>query len=137
MKYILLLATLSIACTAQVQYRTRTVVLFGELEKRLSSGVDRATLLAEDFEERRCAQPGTPIPRDEWLAAPPEKISFRQEAVHDYGSIDVYSALGSDSNSQYGVVDIWQKDGDKWKLAVRYICPVSSAKADEPLPNRY
>ena len=137
MKRILCLLLVTCFCGAQTQYRTRTVILFGDLERRISIGTDRATLLTDDFEERRCASPGTPIPRDAWLAAPAPKFSFTQEAVHDYGAIAIYSALGSDSESQFMVVDTWQKQGDSWKLAVRYSCPATGVKEADTIPNRY
>jgi len=137
MKTILTLLLFSAACLAQVHVPTLTVVRFGDLERKLATGQDRAAYLTDDFEQRLCAAPGTPVPRDEWLAAPAQKFSFHQEAVHDYGNVATYSALGSDGDTRFMVVDSWKKEGDSWKLAVRYLCPAAGEKPPAPLPKRY
>jgi hypothetical protein len=141
MKRFLSCILLSAMCVAQNPIRTltRTVTLFGGLERKLAdaSSAERATYLAEDFEERRCAQPGTPVARDQWLASPPEKMAFGQQAVHSYGDLAIYSALASSGTEKDMVVDTWKKDGEAWKLAVRYRCPSSGNKLSPTLNKRY
>jgi hypothetical protein len=142
MKHLVTLLVLFMACPSPSQVRTltRTVVQFGDLEGKIASATgaeERGAYISEDFEERRCAEPGTPIPRDEWLAAPAQKFSFHQQAVHDYGNIAIYSALANDENAQFMVVDTWEKEGDSWKLATRYLCAASGEKPASTLPKRY
>jgi hypothetical protein len=134
---VLLLCT---AGLAQVQVRTRTVLQFGSLEKKLASAESstaRAAFLTSDFEERLCAEPGTPVPREEWLGQPVTRFSFSQEAVHDYGDTALYSALGTNGDKQYSIVDAWRKEGSDWRLAVRYLCPATGKKPESGIPKRY
>lgn len=137
---LLLTLTLSAACFAQVQVRTRTVLEFGALEKKLATAEDsatRASLLTDDFEERLCAEPGTPVPRDQWLTEAATHLSLSQEAVHDYGDTSVYSALGIDGDKHLALVDVWKKQGNDWKLAVRYLCPATGKQPKSSIPKRY
>lgn len=140
MKPILACLLLCGCCLGQTPVRTLTVVRFGDLERRLASSADaaaRAQFLTDDFEERECAAPGTPVPRDQWLALPAPKFSFTQEAVHDYGDTAVYSALGTTKVKKFGLVDVWKKQGDGWKLAVRYRCPATGSKPESTTVKRY
>jgi hypothetical protein len=87
-------------------------------------------LLDANFEARRGAMPGVPIPRDEWLldaatARAPAKIG--QIAVHDFGSVAVVSFLqsvggpqSSPASKERMIVDCWTRSGDRWLLTVRY-----------------
>lgn len=140
MKNLLLIFLFSASCLAQVQVRTRTVLQFGALEKKLASAdaaADRVSLLTDDFEERLCAEPGTPVPRGQWLQAPATHFSLSQEAVHDYGDTSLYSALGTSGDKHYAFVDTWRNDNGAWKLAVRYLCPATGKKPRESAPKRY
>ena len=140
MKTLFVTLFLSAVCVGQVQVRTRTVLQFGELEKKLASAdtsAARGSLLADDFEERLCAEPGTPIPREQWLSEPATNFSFGQQAVHDYGDTALYSALGTNGDKEYSVVDTWRKEGLDWKLAVRYLCPAAGKKPGSGIPKRY
>lgn len=135
---------LSIICAAQsvrVPTVTRTVQLFGDLERKLASADKsaKAQMLTEDFEERLCAEPGTPVPREEWLQKlTPSGSQFSQEAVHAYGEVAVYSALRSADNASEMIVDTWKQADGGWKLAVRYRCPASGEKPQESgPPKRY
>lgn len=139
MKTLVLTLFLSTACLAQVQVRTRTVVQFGALEKKLATAddADRASLLTDDFEQRLCAEPGTPVPRDQWLTEPAAHFSLSQQAVHDYSDLAVYSALGTNGDKKFAIVDIWKKQGDDWKLSVRYLCPATGQQPKSSTPKRY
>jgi hypothetical protein len=135
---------LSLTCAAQtvgVPTVTRTVLMFGELERKLEAGdaAAKRQLLADDFEERLCAEPGTPVPRETWLRkAASSSAKLSQEAVHLYGDIAVYSALRSPDQGSESILDIWKKDDSGWKLSVRYSCPATGAKPGESaLPKRY
>jgi len=140
MKILLLTLFLSATCLAQVQVRTRTVLQFGSLEKKLAMAEDpaaRGSFLTDDFEERLCAEPGTPVARDQWLQAPATHLSLTQEAVHDYGDIALYSSLGTNGDKHITLVDIWKKQDEDWKLAVRYLCPATGTKPESSIPKRY
>jgi hypothetical protein len=138
---IFLLSLTSAGQTARTPTVTRTVQLLGDLERKIeaadSSG--KAQLLTEDFEERLCAEPGTPISREVWLQKSATSDSnFTQEAVHSYGEIAVYSALRTQGQTNDMILDTWtQADGD-WKVSVRYRCPATGTKPNESaLPKRY
>ena len=143
MKLTLTLALVLSACFSQAQVRTttRTVTLFGDLERQLTAAKgpqERTRYLTDDFEERLCAQPGTPIPHDEWLNRPAVSFSFKQEAVHFYGDVAVYSALATTSKGQqFAVVDTWKNESETWKLAVRFLCPATGEKPSSPIDKRY
>jgi hypothetical protein len=114
---------------------TRLVKLFSTLESELMAAVQKGDstaidkMLADDFELRSGAMPGTPTPRAEWLrhsqgqaAAPMEQM-----AVHDYGTAAVVSYLWKrKARHDVLVVDVWGKSGDAWKLSVRYASPAGS-----------
>jgi len=142
MKIVLTISLLLAGCVAQAQVRTltRTVILFGDLENKISAtanSTERASYLTDDFEERRCAAPGTPIARDQWLTQAAQKFSFSQQAVHDYGDTALYSALATADGRKFAIVDTWRKQGNDWKLAVRYICPATGERVSQPIPKKY
>src|SRR3954470_3361853 len=142
MKLILTFILLSGMCMAQnpVRTLTRTVTLFGGLERKLADATnagERAAYLTEDFEERRCADPGTPVARDQWLSAAAGKTVFSEQAVHSLGDVAIYSALVTSGTQKDMVVDTWKKDGESWKLAVRYRCPSSGSKVSGTINKRY
>lgn len=135
---LLLLSNLAFAQN-QVRTVTRSVLQFGDLERKLATApeAERAKYLTDDFEERLCAEPGTPIARDQWLAQSAPEFSFRQESVHDLGGSSVFSALAFDRDSQFSVVDVWRKQGDSYKLTIRYLCPATGSKPSPSIPKRY
>jgi hypothetical protein len=131
---------ISAACLAQstrVPTITRTVQQFGELERNLSEAKDaesRSALLADDFEERLCAEPGTPVARADWLAqSHGQRATLSQEAVHMLHTEAIYSALSTEGNQADAIVDIWRKEDGGWKLSIRYRCPASGAKPIAPV----
>ena len=115
---------------------TRLVKLFTGLEGDLvarTHAKDAAALdaiLDPAFELRAGNAPGTPVPRDAWIrdarAAQRAPPLIEQMAVHDFGDIAIVSfretAAGASTRrgSARFVVDCWKRDGDSWKLAVRY-----------------
>lgn len=144
MKIAIAALSITLVCAAQsvrVPTVTRTVQLFGELERKLASSDSsaRAQVLTDDFEERLCAAPGTPVPRDEWLQkVAASGAAFSQEAVHAFGEISIYSALKTEGMNNEMIVDTWKQVDGGWKLAVRYSCPATGAKPPETgLPKRY
>ncbi len=137
----LLLSTFGMSQSARVSTLTRTVQMFGDLERKLATAdaTSKAQLLTDDFEERRCAAPGTPVPRNEWLSSrEPSDTTFSQEAVHTFGDLSLYSALASEGNRAHMIVDTWKQANGSWKLAIRYRCPATGSKpAESAVPKRY
>lgn len=120
---------------------TRGVVVFGQLERKLAAAPTsaREPLLTDDFEERVCAAPGVPIPREDWLKQQTStEAKFQGEAVHDLGDTAVYSALRVQGDSREMLVDVWKKADSDWKLAVRYRCPATGKMPrQQQIPKRY
>lgn len=139
---------------------TRTVKLFSELEIRLAESLqggkrqEAEALLEDDFEVRPAGAPGLATPKSEWLSATVGKYALparsEQMAVHDFGTTAVVSFLQPASESETRdrgkdlfVVDVWKRDGENWKLAVRYAGPAGRGVAipgvsnQAILPKRY
>lgn len=131
------------AQTSRVPTVTRLVKIFSGLESGLvaqAHSSDAAALeqsLDPSFEMRIGAEPGTPIPRDEWIrharAAKDQNSRIEQMAVHDFGEVAIVSFRQSVSGGSKGggganrfIVDCWKRAGDGWKLAVRYLSDASS-----------
>lgn len=115
---------------------TRPVHIFSEHEGMLAdalrksdrAGIDR--LLAQDFELREGSAPVQPVPRAKWIDLHPG-FAADQMAVHDYGDIAVVSFVNSADGAMSAafVVDVWQKQGEDWRLAVRYQTQLAARKA--------
>ena len=113
----------------RVQVMTRQVLAFSQREQALAEALgksDRAVidrLLSPDFEMRDGAAAVQPVPRAQWISSR-NNSAPEQMAVHDYGDVAVVSfvnnVIGSKSASTAFVVDVWQKHGEDWQLAVRY-----------------
>ena len=135
--------------TANVPTVTRLVKLFSELERGLAekmrakdpSALD--ALLDPAFEMRVGNAPGSAVPREAWIrdarkaaiAAP----GIDQMAVHDFGDVAVVSfrlrnmrAGAASRGRDRFVVDCWKRDGDTWKLAVRYLSDASAQGVPPP-----
>lgn len=120
---------------------TRQVQLFSALESELMTAVqtgDSAAIdkmLADDFELRSGAMPGTPTPRAEWLRHSHGQVAapIEQMAVHDYGTTAVVSYLGKrGARHDIFIVDIWSKSSDAWKLSARYASPAGDRRFHIP-----
>jgi hypothetical protein len=114
---------------------TRLVQLFSTLEIELMTAVQQGDapaigkMLADDFELRSGATPGTPTPRAEWLKQSQGQAAapIEQMAVHDYGAAAVVSYMWKRGvRLDVFVVDVWAKSGDGWKLSVRYASPAGN-----------
>ena len=120
---------------------TRLVKMFSDLERGLAekarakdaSALD--AMLDPSFEMRIGSAPGSPIPRDAWIqqtrAASHGASRIEQMAVHDFGDTAVVSFLEHSTDAAkrataHFIVDCWKRDGDAWKLAVRYASDASA-----------
>lgn len=116
---------------------TRLVKIVAGLEEELSTATRRgnaealAQMLTKDFEMRGAASPGVPLPRADWvresIARPEPAGRIEQIAVHEFGEILIASFLRPRAQAPKQrmapgtlTIDVWQRAGDSWKLAVRY-----------------
>ncbi|HZQ63146.1 MAG TPA: nuclear transport factor 2 family protein [Casimicrobiaceae bacterium] len=118
---------------ARVPTVTRLVKIFAELEAKVDDAIAASNssaleaLLTDDFELRAGDSPGTPVARAEWLqgVAKQRNAHRRDEqfAVHDEGTFALVSfrqvPQGARAPALF-IVDVWQKTGEDWKLAIRY-----------------
>jgi hypothetical protein len=155
MKYRLLAAILLITLSAPAQQAatrpkssnqvttTRTVHIFGELERELGAALhsgDQATvdrLLAPDFEVRRSSAPAVPVPRAEFIGEKhPPDTKFSQMAVRMVGSTALASFVASDASASHFIVDTWAQDGSGWKLVERYESPTTASADQAPAQDK-
>lgn len=120
----------------RVPTMTRLVAQFMDLELRMLDAQragDSPTLqalLGEDFELRAAREPGSPVPRAEWLKTQAGQSgaagAIEQMAVHNLGSaVNVSYLLRPEGTGPARfVVDTWVRNGDAWHLKVRYAAPV-------------
>lgn len=125
--------------TTAVPTVTRLVKVFQQLETQFAQAThagDAAaleSLLADDFELRVARRPGEPVARAQWLAAikqqPAPDARLEQMAAHDHGTVVDVSFLlrpvaagsrTSGAEAPLFIVDTWARDGDAWRLKVRY-----------------
>lgn len=152
-RHLLLLTLLAVLSTAawaeqvaegqqqRVPTVTRLVQLFSSLESELMTAVQKGNstaidkMLADDFELRSGAMPGTPTPRADWLQHSRRQLSapIEQMAVHDHGTTAIVSFLWKrGTGKDIFIVDVWSKSGDAWKLSVRYASPAGDQRFTIP-----
>ena len=134
---------------------TRLVKLFLERETLLIEAIragDAGTIgnaLAEDFELRAGRRAADPVPRAAFIR---EVVRTREDggevsrmAVHDVGSAAIASFVQANGHNVLFVVDVWQRSGPDWKLAVRYASPLGSSDlaipgvgaGEQEIPKKY
>jgi hypothetical protein len=135
--------------TTAVPTVTRLVKMFTELERGLADktrekdGTALDALLDPSFEMRDASAPGVPVPRDAWIrdarTSSGEPPRIEQMAVHDFHEVAIVSfrevavtARSTRRAQERFIVDCWKRDGDAWKLAVRYVSDASARPADRP-----
>jgi ketosteroid isomerase-like protein len=130
--------------------------MFSELERGLAEKAHAKdagaleALLDPSFEMRAGAAPGVPVPRDTWIRDARKSTAasrIEQMAVHDFGDVAVVSfrernlrAGAASRGRDRFVVDCWKRDGDRWKLAVRYVSDANApaaAAASGAIDKRY
>lgn len=124
---------------------TRLVQVFMELESRLDSAARKGNqaelneLLSEDFEQISGATLGNPAPRAEWLSQYAKDASLIPPFVMEHATA---IEKGNQAILSYGwptakgpgffVVDVWERNGEAWKLSGRYINPAGPATPRAP-----
>jgi len=136
--------------TGRIPTVTRLVKVFSEREAALQTqarSADPGALeqsLDPSFEMREATSPGMPIPRDEWIrqarATSAGNRVIDQMAVHDLGTYALVSFREVDRDAKSAVqrfiVDCWRRDGDSWKLAIRYEGGVGASSGSKPQPTK-
>jgi len=123
-----------------------------DLDARIRAGDRPAVeqMLSDEFEVREGANPGTPVPREDWLrdalARPPSERSIEQMSVHEFGELAIASfleqrAAPSDRLPAVYRVDVWKRNGERWSLARRFesrFAQSPPARPREPvIPKKY
>ena len=123
---------------------TKQVTMFSALEKKMMEDVqkkDQAALKAMLTDEASIHLPDTdPLAGDDWVDSVMSRdfnlksfmirqmdvVDLGTAAVVSYGRIQDSTFKDQKDGGEFYVVDQWQKNGDSWKLANRYVCKVGS-----------
>ena len=138
-------------CQAQATGRgglvTRTVAAFADLEESLQRAFrERKPALAEqllddDFQMIVAQDPGTPVTREDWLAAmlrpgagnwAPQQVQARE-----FGPVAVVSFVLRPAPARPGtaplfVVDTWLRVDASWRLTLRQVAPATGPRRGIP-----
>jgi hypothetical protein len=132
------------ALTPRIITATKQVTMFTDIERQMSQAVqkkDKVALQAMLTENCNIHLPNAdPLDGEDWVDSVMNKdfvlktFMMRQMYVTDLGNAAVVSYdriqestyKGQNDGGEFYVVDLWQKDGDTWKLANRYVAKVSS-----------
>lgn len=129
-------------------HATRTGEAFVQLETALlvamrqQDGTQLAAMLDPDFEMTVAQDPGTPVPREDWLASLGQLagagFQVRELSVRDWGEVAIASfvlqpALARPKRASVFVVDTWKKTSPgSWRLVTRYAAPVAGSRHSIP-----
>jgi hypothetical protein len=123
---------------------TKQVTMFSALEKKMLEDVqkkDQAALKAMLSDEATIHLPDAdPLTGDDWVDSVMSRdfnlksfvvrqmdvVELGTAAVVGYDRIQDSTFKDQKDGGEFYVVDQWQKDGDSWKLANRYVCKVGS-----------
>lgn len=132
------------ALTPRIVTATKQVTTFTAIERQMVQAVqkkDKAALQAMLTENCNIYSPDAdPLDGQDWVDSVMSKdfvlktFMMRQMYVTDLGNAAVVSYdriqestyKGQNDGGEFYVVDLWQKDGENWKLANRYVSKVSS-----------
>ena len=132
------------ALTPRIITATKQVTMFTGIEKQMLQAVekkDKAALQAMLTENCNIHLPNAdPLDGEDWVDSVMNKdfvlksFMVRQMYVTDLGNAAVVSYdriqestyKEKNDGGEFYVVDLWQKEGDTWKLANRYVSMVSS-----------
>lgn len=122
--------------TSRLVTPTRLVVQFRDLEKQWLEAIhnrDEAKLnelMGEDFQVFSAGS--DPQPKEEWLktalAAKPVSYRIGGMSVRDLGGPCVASFVLSEPSGDSFVVDVWQKQGERWEATDRYISKIAGTR---------
>jgi hypothetical protein len=142
--------------TPTITTATRQVSFFTGLERQMLRAVqkkDKAALEAMLTDECDISMPGAdPLAGPDWIDSVMDKdftlqsFVLREMSVADLGDAAVVkfdriqqaAYKGKNESGEFFVVDLWQKSGDGWKLANRYVSKVGVIPARgklEPKPS--
>ena len=130
--------------TPRIITATKQVSIFTAMENQLLKAIqkkDKAAAGAMLSEDLYIEMPDAdPLPGDDWLdSVMAQDYTLKEFGVRQVSAIDLGNAVvvkfdriqeatlkGKPDDGEFFVVDLWKKDGDKWKLASRYVSKVSS-----------
>ena len=136
----------------RIKTATRQVALFNNLETQMLLAVqkkDQASLAAMLTDDFAVEMPSADrMAGEDWVKSVMAKdFTLEKFGVHQMSVIDLGNAVvvkyerlqqatqqGAGENGQFFVIDLWKKDGDKWKLANRYVSKMSSSVPAEASP---
>lgn len=130
--------------TPRIITATKQVSIFARLENQLLQALqkkDKAAAQALLSDDLNIEMPDAdPLPGDDWLDSVMAKdYTLKSFVVRQMSAIDLGNAVvvkfdrlqeasfkSAADNGEFFVVDVWQKTGDSWKLASRYVAKVNS-----------
>ena len=142
--------------TPTITTATRQVSFFTGLERQMLRAVqkkDKVALEAMLTDECDISMPGAdPLAGPDWIDSVMDKdftlqsFVLREMSVADLGDAAVVkfdriqqaAYKGKNESGEFFVVDLWQKSGDGWKLANRYVSKIAAIPARgklEPKPS--
>ena len=135
------------AQTAATPHVTRTVQVFTQLEETLLTAIrehDAArlnTLVGEEFEMIVAHAPGSPVPREDWLASVRQPgagaYGVEQMSVREIGAVAIASFVLRPIPPRLGavpvfIVDTWERADAQWVLTARHAAPVAGSRRSIP-----
>ena len=136
-----------VAQSGRVPTVTRLVKIFMDREGELLAAMRAhdaarlAPMLSDRFEMRVGHEPGTPVPRADWIAQVSEgaagEYRIEQMAVQDAAPLAIASFMlrplpAAKRAAPLFIVDAWEPDGDSWRLRVRYATVLAATRARVP-----
>jgi ketosteroid isomerase-like protein len=124
---------------------TRSAQIFIDLELQMLKAIqkkDQAGLQAMLTDDLSIAMPDAdPLPGEDWVNSVMAKdFTLKSFAIRELLAVDLGNAMvvkferrqdavykGSAAGGEFFVVDVWKKDGDKWKLANRFVSKSGTA----------
>jgi Domain of unknown function (DUF4440) len=124
---------------------TRSAQIFIDLELQMLKIIqkkDQAGLQAMLTDDFSLAMPDAdPLPGDDWVSSVMAKdFTLKSFAIRELLAVDLGNAMvvkferrqdavykGIAAGGEFFVVDVWKKDGDKWKLANRFVSKSGTA----------
>ncbi len=130
---------------------TRLVTQFSDLELQMLKAVQKKTqpaLQAMLTDDCAIEMPNAdPLPGEDWIDSVMAKdYSLKSFALREFSAVDLGTAVvvkferresatlkGKNESGEFFVVDVWKKDGEKWKLANRFVSRTAATASKAPI----
>jgi hypothetical protein len=136
------------AQTAAAPHVTRSVQVFTQFEDSLLQAAREhdaqrlEALVGEEFEMVVAQHPGSPVPREDWLAAMRKTgagaYGVEGMSVREIGPVAIASFLLRPAPARADtvpvfIVDIWERASDtQWQLTTRHAAPAAGSRQSVP-----